>query len=537
MADSDQVHHSRLQPRNEKGRFAGPPRPSGNGGPPSPSPDSPDELKANLREATSTLMALTSVLSERQEFASRFGLQFDQDRDLMDTLGYQDKLTKKMYVSQYERGGVAARIVDSVARDTWSEHPEIVDPNGQEGESEFTRDWEALAERLSFFHYAERADRLQRILEYSLMVIMVAGEGDQELSDPLPEDLDRENVMALAVFRQDHAEVESWITDPFDPDGRFGLPDTYMLDLKGHAEDQDFDPDEDEVEIHWSRVIHFAGDLLENDVFSRPALQTSWNYLQDLLKVAGGSAEMYWQDAAAIWFANLKEGVDLGEDEDAEMEELEDQFQEALDGLRRLIQAQGMEFDIMRGESPKPGETWEMLRALIAGSSTIPQRKLFGSEAGNVAGESDETSYNARINRRRERTAEPVLRTFIDRMVQHGAVTGPEREGEYDVEWPNPFALSETEEAEVAKNRGQAARQVAEAQLAGLPISDSEAREILLLPPERPDQDELDREIEDEDAQSRREAEREGDAGGEGEGGGPPGGPGEDGGDGDEDGE
>ena len=49
--------------------------------------------------------------------------------------------------------------------------------------------------------------------------------------------------------------------------------------------------------VHASRVIHVAEDILDDEVYGIPRLEPLYNYLDDLLKVVGGSAEMFWLDA------------------------------------------------------------------------------------------------------------------------------------------------------------------------------------------------------------------------------------------------
>ena len=93
---------------------------------------------------------------------------------------------------------------------------------------------------------------------------------------------------------------------------------------------------------------------------------------------------------------------------------------------------------------------------LISGASNIPVRILTGSERGELASSQDENNWNHRVDERRLDFAEPlILRAFIDRLIDFGILPRP-KNGLYTVTWPDLDALSEKEQAEIAKSKTEA---------------------------------------------------------------------------------
>ncbi len=159
---------------------------------------------------------------------------------------------------------------------------------------------------------------------------------------------------------------------------------------------------------------------------------------------------------------------------------------EMLEGLRRVIQTEGIEkINTLQGGTPDPRGVFFVLKSLIGAAAEIPQRILFGSEQGEMSSTQDQAEWYGRIASRRTRYANPsIIRPFITRMAEWGALTLPE--GGYDIKWPSLFQESPQEKA----NRGRSMAIAAQAFDKEVPdrlFTASEIRAASGLPPEHPD--------------------------------------------------
>lgn len=464
------------------------------------------EASKKLRDETPN--ALFRVLSgiqdslQRNMFARRAGRTTHtdgRDRDMWEILGYPDDIRLDDYYARYIRSDIAGTIVDAPPRTTWRRTPSITDQpdSADQTSSRFVQEWERFADRLQVWKTLERLDRLAGVGHYATMLIGT-GADIRGLGSPVRNVNDSDDVLFLSVYRQDHSEVDVVVEDPSDP--RFGLPELYDVTIFGDRERGDRSrssgtrprlisglSDTGQVKVHWSHMIHVAEDLLEDEINGRPRLERVWNLLTDLMKIAGGSAEMFWANVAGVLHVNIPGEVEIDEES---LEDLDDQIQEMLMGLRRDLLTRSAEAEYLGAGTPDPRGVFEVLSSLISATTGIPQRILFGAEAGELASSLDEANWLARIRERQLRYAEPViLRPLVDRLIDMGALPAPQG-GEYEIHWPSLFEISDKDEAEIMATRARAYRDVAVASSVSRenPImSPEEAREsILALPRDLP---------------------------------------------------
>lgn len=408
------------------------------------------------------LMMNVSALASRASLAKRAGLQFGDDRDVFQTLGYKDEIRFRDYLSKYLRQDVAGAIVDKVSKTTWRRDPQVREV-GIEDDTDFTSAVDEMADQTGLWAKLERADRLAGIRHYS--VVLIGSTKGTDLTAPITEDGlgGPEDIGFFSVFREDHAEIKRFDGDPTSP--RFGLPEEYELTLFGERADKPEGID-DTVRVDWSRVIHVVEDPVEDEVFGLPRLERVFNLLDDLMKIVGSSSEIYYKQVAGILWAQLREDFKATDDD---LEDLEDDLQDALHELERLLMTGGLE-DIgwvKPDQIPDPSAPFEVIKQLLAAATGIPQRILFGSERGELASSQDQASWFGLIAERQEQFAEPtVVRPLIDRLVDAGALPPPGSDG-YEVVWPSLFELPETEKSEIRERNARAVKTIAEALLAG----------------------------------------------------------------------
>lgn len=395
-------------------------------------------------------------LAKRYMAARYAGIAFGTDRDYYAVLGYNRTPDAEDYFSRYLRNDIARRIVNAYPAASWSSRPRIIDDANvgteDEAETDFENAVEYLFDEHRLLHYLERADKATGIGEYGLIFLGLAGGDDDTVAldgdatedthrnlletkdEPGPDDL-----AYIATFSQARVITLDEVENPTNP--RFGLPKTYDIEFSAHQTSVT-------ETVHYSRVIHIAEDVLENEIFGRPRLEAVLNRLDDLEKVVGGSAEMFWRGADRKMQLNY-----TGEGSPADAERVSEQAEEMVHDLRNVLRTSNVELNEIAGQDVDPTGVVEQILKLIAGETGIPLRMLTGSERGELASTQDRATFYERVKQRREQFCEPaVLRPVLDRLLSLDVLPEPEG-GSYTVEWPELFELNELERAELrAKN-------------------------------------------------------------------------------------
>ena len=406
------------------------------------------QIQKSLQKATH---ALDTALTSRSQYAQQLGMSFGTDRDLYAALGYKRGLSFSDYWNRFSRQDIATRIVRAFPDSTWRAIPEVFqdeDDNQTEGE----KVWEDLLHEIDVYHYLQRADILAGIGQFSIVV--VGFDDGNELSQPVIQG-SATKVLYMQPRRQDHVTVKTWSTDEADP--RYGLPEMYEveLDITATSTEDSKKAKKQTLKqsIHFTRVLHIADLTLESDVFGTPRLESVTNRLEDMARVSGGSAEMFWRGAFEGIAFQLKDDATLDpQDKDDLEDEIEDYFQK----LNRYMILQNMEAKSLAPSISSPKDPIDMLLKLISGATGIPMRILTGSERGELASTQDKTNWDERIDERRKTFAGPrVLHPFIDMLVFAGVL--PEDEAKpYQIRWPDPSSMSAQTSAEIAEKQTKA---------------------------------------------------------------------------------
>lgn len=421
------------------------------------STDSPSTANAASGDTEVSLdgdqyLGLQNTLLERASLAASMGQSWGHldDRDYFDTLGYPQnaELDVDDFYALFDRGGPAETIVSAPAGATWNEVPEVSDTeDSEDSTSEFEGDVETLFDEHKTLHYLDRADTLQRIGQYGILLIGFNDGGD--LDEEVNRNALKGNVEDDILYFQPFSEkqIEDFEREDDHTSERFGKPKTYDVNF---GEDHP----EGSSTVHHSRVLHIAEGALEDETKGRSALRAVFNLLQDLLyKVIGGSAEMFWRGADRKVVANLdSEAAGPIQDED----DLQVQVEELVNDLRSVVYSRGLDLETIDGDDFDPTGLKDAILELIAGQTRIPKRKLLGTERGDLASSQDEAAFVGLIEERRRKFAEPqILRPLLDMLREYGIISDP-NDGSYSVEWPDLFELTELEEAERKQREAKA---------------------------------------------------------------------------------
>ena len=388
-----------------------------------------------MDDQVKNLLFTNSLLLDR--IALGQGKSHEGKRDLYKVFGYEQNIKPEHYRSKYERGDIASRIASAYPDAVWSNPPEILENDEIQDDTEFEKQFKKLAKKLKLWHYVHRADVLAQIGRFSVLFVGVA-DGQTDLTQPVGTGAPQ----FLMPFGETHAEISAVESDPTNE--RYGKPKLYKLTTTSSDGEG-----ETTINVHASRVIHIAERLLDNDTYGISILKSIYNRLQDLEKVLGGGAEVWWMNARGGLHINADKDVTI-----ANPEELKNQIDEYVHKLTRVIRTQGMDVNTLSQTTTSPKDIVSAILDLISGATGIPKRILVGSERGELASSQDQDNWASRVNERRQLFCEPCI---VDQILEFFFKIGAIKDIENPiVQWPDLITPSEEKKAEIAVKKASA---------------------------------------------------------------------------------
>jgi hypothetical protein len=409
-----------------------------------------------------------SNLLSRMGLARLAGLMFDGKRRLYDVFGYPQVLTANHLLSKYQRQDIASRIVDMPPEEMWAHPPKLTEMRGVKEK------WDDFTSQTQFYQRVIQVDKLLSFGPFA--VLWVGMRGDAKV--PAPSISSAKDILYIQAYGGENVKVRTYEDNTQRP--RYGQPVLY--EVKVGPENQ-----QKTVEVHYSRLIHIVDRPLQGLMFGEPRLAQIYNTLDDILKVGGGSAELYWLTANRGMQVDVDKEMQL---QAGDAEALEDELDEFQHQLRRYIRTRGVKVTPLGSEVADPRGVFETLVAILAGTTSIPQRILTGSEAGQLASEQDRANWAEYIERRRRVFGEPYIlnpafQFLEDRAYLPEGTTSKAKLGTDDsvFEWPEAFHMSPLEDARTLAEKARAIVNMSRRAQFGDPIvSDEECRTVLSLP-------------------------------------------------------
>jgi len=286
---------------------------------------------------------------------------------------------------------------------------------------------------------------LDKLLGLGRFAILLLGFDDSSnFAAPLSEE--EADLLYIQPYGEDNASISKFEVNVREP--RYGMPLEYQLQIPN----PNTGTKNSSIRVHHSRVLHVIEDPLENSVFGTPRMEALYNRLEDLQKLLGGSAEMFWRGARPGYTATADQDASFGK---ADADAMREQFDEFEHNLRRWLTVQGVTIDSLAPQVESPKEHIDAQIMMISIVTGIPKRILTGSERGELASTQDEKVWNALIKDRMTTFAEPqILRPLIDKLIACKVLKTDI--DDYQLTWPKMSAMGEKEKAEVTKTRSQA---------------------------------------------------------------------------------
>lgn len=380
------------------------------------------------------------------------GDELDPRRSISDECGYlkTEEITLEHYQSFYERNPIAKKVVELLPNHTWKVHPVIYEDEDPEVVTKFEIAIKELSNKLrgeSFYQddegdpvweYLLRVDRLSGLGHYATLLIGVGGPEGEDLSQPLLGAAKRE-LTFLKAFSERLSPIVDFDMDASSP--RFGLPEHYAMSF----DDSDVSTI-GERRVHWTRVIHVPGQVSSNEVFGVPRMLPVFNRLQDLDKLYGSSAEMYYR--GAFPGISFETHPSLGGDVEVDTDELRDMVEEYQSGLQRALTLIGMHANSLAPQVVDPSPQINIQIEAICIEEDCPKRIFLGSEKSELASSQDRNYWDGILQARRNNFTTPkLLIPTIDRFIQLGILPTPKG---FSVQWPEVESMSPLEKADIA---------------------------------------------------------------------------------------
>lgn len=397
------------------------------------------------------------------------------ERELAVECGYAEDsdLTSQWYYQSYKRWGISARVVDLWPDECWAVYPEIYETEDKD-QTPFEKVLTAVARKTLAFHYLHRIDRLSGIGQFGILLLGLDDGGDLSTAPPginpitgerKPDATNVANLNYIRAFDQTLVKVQKFDSDFRSP--RYGFPTVYSIQFESVN-----NTDNDNVggvnpptastprgtqKIHWTRIIHVADNCMASEIFGVPRQRPVADYLHDIRKVAGSSAEMFFKGGFPGYA--FEAYPDQAGDPSTSDEEIAEQMLKYQRGFQRYLSSFQGKWNSLQPQVANPDKHLDWYVTMICATIGVPKRIFLGSESGQLASTQDDTVWRARCTARQKVYLEPkLLRPFVDRLIALGVLPKPQLE-DYTVQWRDLRALSDKERAEIALKKLQALMQ------------------------------------------------------------------------------
>ena len=391
---------------------------------------------------------MSSVLTLRNRIAGMLGISFGGKRDLYNVFGYHKNISYGQSLAKYGRQDIVARVIDAPADALWTKPPTVITTN-----EAWNNAWQALVTKHQLWQIFGRVDRLAGIGEYSTLLIGFddANKVDKSVAKA-------KNILYLQPYSCEGAQIKE--LEQNTSSNNFMKPSLYTINPNRDAMNAGNNAKINgrSFEANGSRILHVVENPLTDEVYGNCRMERVFNLTDDLLKVAGGTAETFWLTANRGMQIDVDKEMELTPDDE---KALADELEEFQHQQRRYLRTRGVKVNSLGSDIPNPEQTFRMLIALISGATGIPTRILLGSEAGQLASTQDRNNWAERIIERRTTFGEPqMIKPFIRKLTAAGVLPQVD-EQDIKIQWPEAFVLSPLERAQAGAQRARSAANMA----------------------------------------------------------------------------
>lgn len=409
--------------------------------------DVPDKIiKRQKKDDLLKIVNNMASLVSRSALQSALGQSFNGRRDLYEVLGWKKELTFPDYLMMYERNGIAARVVDLKADESWREFFTLHDGKTAEDyqdDTPFLEEWGELVENFDLPSVLHELDTALGISRFAVIVVGITGDEGSDYGKPLEPNKEGRVISWLRVLDEGMVQMSEPDSNPFSK--RYGLPTIYRCQFE-----QENQGGGQAVPVHYTRVMHFKQGRGRSSTYGIPGLKKSFNYLQDLDKVVGSSSEAFWQHIRRAIALVAREGFTMPESGTPEYTGLQDQVERWEHQMSLVLKLRNMDVQDLSAQAVDGNGQRTLLIAQIAGSEGIPQRILDGSERGELASSQDVVNLGNSIAARQKKTCSPWVKQVVRYMYMNKFISPP-TSGKFTIEWLPLYKPTPMEKIDIAK--------------------------------------------------------------------------------------
>lgn len=368
------------------------------------------------RKTEKAHVILSNMMRTMGGFTNSSNSSSEQLRDMNKECGYPDDVTLDAIYELYEREGVAQRVVHVYPVETWKTAPTVYDRDAPEV-SPFETAFSKFVDKFNLWSVLERADKLSGIGSYGIILIGV--NDGKKLEQPISGIVDDTEghvpskmetprpleVMYLRAFDQKSVTIDKLVNDPSSP--RYGRVEYYTIDMTSDIDSfVTATRTTNKIKVHWSRVIHLADNLGSSTLAGSPRIKPAYNRILDLIKVLGGSSEMFWKGGFPGISFELQPGM---EDFEFDEESFKAEVEAYANGLQRYLRIVGLTAKSLTPQVADPTPQVHAGLDQICITINCPKRIFLGTESAHLASTQDQKTWSDRINGRRMQYAVPYL--------------------------------------------------------------------------------------------------------------------------------
>lgn len=235
---------------------------------------------------------------------------------------------------------------------------------------------------------------------------------------------------------------------------RFGRPVEYLLTFNDPRQSMTgIGLPMGTLQVHWTRVVHIVDNPTANPVIGMPRMQPVRKQILSLMKLYGGSGEMYWKGAFPGIHLGSQEG--LGGQARYNKGKMRDMLEQYFNGLQRYMVTTGFNASMLSPTVVDPAGFIDVQIQGICIKIPCPQRVFLGSERGELASTEDDAKWNDVLRARMRHHGTPrVLCPLVNRLIWLDVL--PEPKDGYKVHWPDLDSQTDAEKANIASTRAMA---------------------------------------------------------------------------------
>jgi hypothetical protein len=344
---------------------------------------------------------------------------------------FGQKITDADITFAVKREPVAHRIVFTVAHDIFDNWFDVEPVEVDVDKEKFNEAVQKVLLQLNAKDVFTQAAVFERAYGWSIIVLGYQDRGEA-LKSPV---LSPERIVSLEAYAPPmitNVEVDKNKGSP-----RFGLPDIYKVKIS----------ETEEVEVHHSRVIHFATRKLEPGYKGVSVLEPVWDDLTVLRNIRWGMGQTMYRYGSGFPVVTVKGATKEQIDEyKREWGPLTAQTSMWTDENTTI------EFKGLAGRALDPEPYYTPIMENISAGTSIPMAILRGAQAGQLAGsEVNEREYFKLISDCQSRY-EPSIMDLIDRLMETKQIP----DVHYRIKWLGGFEVNPRDKAAAELDRVRA---------------------------------------------------------------------------------